>query len=145
MIIKYLNIEIFFDDIGSLKGYYTVIKRNRFIILNNNLDEYMKKLVCAHELGHDQLHKNIAQTTSMFHEVKLYGNNKLEYEANQFAAELLLPTNEFITLIEEGKNIERIAQELFVDPNLVGIKTCTLVQQGYNINIQDYNSSFLRK
>ena len=50
-------------NFGSLKGMYRVIKRNRFIFLNNSLDENMLRIVCAHELGHDQLHRNMAKTT----------------------------------------------------------------------------------
>ena len=42
------------ENFGSLKGMYRVIKRNRFIFLNNSLDENMLRIVCAHELGHDQ-------------------------------------------------------------------------------------------
>ena len=51
------------ENFGSLKGMYRVIKRNRFIFLNNSLDENMLRIVCAHELGHDQLHRNMAKTT----------------------------------------------------------------------------------
>ena len=40
------------ENFGSLKGMYRVIKRNRFIFLNNSLDENMLRIVCAHELGH---------------------------------------------------------------------------------------------
>ena len=49
------------ENFGSLKGMYRVIKRNRFIFLNNSLDENMLRIVCAHELGHDQLHRNMAK------------------------------------------------------------------------------------
>ena len=52
------------ENFGSLKGMYRVIKRNRFIFLNNSLDENMLRIVCAHELGHDQLHRNMAKTTT---------------------------------------------------------------------------------
>ena len=40
------------ENFGSLKGMYRVIKRNRFIFLNNSLDENMLRIVCAHELVH---------------------------------------------------------------------------------------------
>ena len=59
------------ENFGSLKGMYRVIKRNRFIFLNNSLDENMLRIVCAHELGHDQLHRNMAKTTPI-HEFMLY-------------------------------------------------------------------------
>ena len=59
------------ENFGSLKGMYRVIKRNRFIFLNNSLDENMLRIVCAHELGHDQLHRNMAKTTPI-HEFMRY-------------------------------------------------------------------------
>ena len=69
------------ENFGSLKGMYRVIKRNRFIFLNNSLDENMLRIVCAHELGHDQLHRNMAKTTPI-HEFMLYDmKSKPEYEA----------------------------------------------------------------
>ena len=78
------------ENFGSLKGMYRVIKRNRFIFLNNSLDENMLRIVCAHELGHDQLHRNMAKTTPI-HEFMLYDmKSKPEYEANIVAAEILM-------------------------------------------------------
>ena len=75
------------ESFGSLKGMYRVIKRNRFIFLNNSLDENMLRIVCAHELGHDQLHRNMAKTTPI-HEFMLYDmKSKPEYEANIVVAQ----------------------------------------------------------
>lgn len=60
-IAKHLGIEVIFcDNLGSLKGMYRVIKRNRFIFINSSLSDKMQRIVCAHELGHDQLHRQLA-------------------------------------------------------------------------------------
>ena len=57
-IAQQIGVEVMFcQDLASLKGMYRVIKRNRFIIINDDLNERMKRIVCAHELGHDQLHR----------------------------------------------------------------------------------------
>lgn len=57
-----IGVEVMFcDNFGPLKGMYRVIKRNRFIFINNQLSEQMQRIVCAHELGHDQLHRNLAK------------------------------------------------------------------------------------
>lgn len=50
------------EDFVFLKGMYRSIKRNLFIFLNQDLDESMLWTVCAHELGHDQLHRKMAKT-----------------------------------------------------------------------------------
>ena len=89
------------ENFGSLKGMYRVIKRNRFIFLNNSLDENMLRIVCAHELGHDQLHRNMAKTTPI-HEFMLYDmKSKPEYEANIVAAEILMDSDEVLRYIYE--------------------------------------------
>lgn len=97
------------ENFGSLKGMYRVIKRNRFIFLNNSLDENMLRIVCAHELGHDQLHRNMAKTTPI-HEFMLYDmKSKPEYEANIVAAEILMDSDEVLRYIYEyGYTAEQI-------------------------------------
>lgn len=106
------------ENFGSLKGMYRVIKRNRFIFLNNSLDENMLRIVCAHELGHDQLHRNMAKTTPI-HEFMLYDmKSKPEYEANIVAAEILMDSNEVLRYIYEyGYTAEQIASAMSTDIN----------------------------
>ena len=83
-----LGIEVLFcDDFGRLKGMYRVIKRNRFIFINKDLSSRMQRIVCAHELGHDQLHRHLAKGNAL-QEFMLYDMaTKPEYEANIVAAE----------------------------------------------------------
>ena len=83
-----LGIEVLFcDDFGPLKGMYRVIKRNRFIFINKDLSSRMQRIVCAHELGHDQLHRHLAKGNTL-QEFMLYDMaTKPEYEANIVAAE----------------------------------------------------------
>lgn len=51
-IARQLGIEVLFcEDFGPLKGMYRVIKRSRFIFINENLSGQMQRIVCAHELG----------------------------------------------------------------------------------------------
>ena len=70
-----IGIEVVFADIGKLKGMYTCIKRNRFIVINEKLDKYMKIMVCAHELAHDQLHRKLS-TASWLKDINIYDANK---------------------------------------------------------------------
>jgi len=49
-----IGIEVLYcDDFGPLKGMYRVIKRNRFIFINRDLSPRIRRIVCAHEIGHD--------------------------------------------------------------------------------------------
>ena len=90
---------IFCDNLGSLKGMYRVIKRNRFIFINSSLSDKMQRIVCAHELGHDQLHRQLACSNGL-HEFMLYDmSTRPEYEANIVAAEILLDNDELLDYI----------------------------------------------
>lgn len=133
------------ENFGSLKGMYRVIKRNRFIFLNNSLDENMLRIVCAHELGHDQLHRNMAKTTPI-HEFMLYDmKSKPEYEANIVAAEILMDSDEVLRYIYEyGYTAEQIASAMSTDINLVALKVAHLATLGYNLHALEHKSNFLK-
>ena len=101
-IARQLGIHVMlWENFGSLKGMYRVIKRNCFIFLNNRPDENMLRIVCTHELGHDRLHRNMAKTTQI-HEFMLYDmKSKPRYEANIVAAEILMDSDEVLRYIYE--------------------------------------------
>jgi Zn-dependent peptidase ImmA (M78 family) len=140
-----LNIKVrFADDFNRLKGMYTIIARNRFIILNGSLNEQTKKIVLAHEIGHDRLHAAFAKASG-FREITLYDmNTRPEYEANIFAAELLLDSERVLELIYDGRDILETAKILGSDVNLIALKVASLTKQGYQFRLQDYRSDFLK-
>ena len=51
----------FSDDYKDLLGMYYSHWHHRFIFLNSRLDEDWLPMVVAHEIGHDQLHRTLAQ------------------------------------------------------------------------------------
>lgn len=140
-----LGIRIKYTDfLYQLKGMYTVINRKRYIILNNKNKSVMNRIVCAHELGHDQIHRDYAKDTIM-QEFMLYEmSNRLEYEANIFAAALLLDNDTVLDLIEQGFDAVQIAAATKSDVNLVALKVDSLIQDGYRLRKQDHNSTFLK-
>ncbi|MBB6446516.1 ImmA/IrrE family metallo-endopeptidase [Bacillus benzoevorans] len=84
-----LNILVHFLPLHSeINGFYKLEKRNKFIIINQNLPHEIKRFVCAHELGHAVLHPRA--NTPFLRKNTLYSINRLEVEANRFAVELLL-------------------------------------------------------
>lgn len=133
------------DNFGLLKGMYRIIKRNRFIFLNKDLSPEMKRIVCAHELGHDQLHRHLAASAGL-QEFSLYDmRTKPEYEANIVAAEILLDTNEVLEYIYDyGYTSEQIARAMNTDINLVALKIAHLAETGYDLRRQDFRSDFLK-
>lgn len=141
-----IGIHLRFADLGSLKGLYTVIKRNRYIVLHENLGGAMQKIVCAHELGHDQLHRSLAEH-QMLQEFMLYRmDSQPEYEANLFAADLLLPDDEVLEYVYHYHfTAPQIAAAMHSDINLVALKMLHLAQQGYDVRGMDYRSDFLKE
>ena len=141
-----LGIEVLFcGNFGPLKGTYRVIKRNRFIFINEKLSERMQRIVCAHELGHDQLHRQLA-TGNALQEFMLYDMaTKPEYEANIVAAEILLDTDEVLEYVYEYRyTSEQIANAMNTDINLVALKIAHLAETGYDLHRIDHRSDFLK-
>jgi Zn-dependent peptidase ImmA (M78 family) len=145
VIAKGLGIEILYSDgLRQLKGMYRIIKRNRFIILNSANTPEMNRIVCAHELGHDRLHKEFAKTNHI-QEFMLYDmTSRYEYEANIFAANLLLDDNETLEYIKSGYDALQIAKVTATDINLVALKVDCLIRKGHCLNKQEHNSKFLK-
>jgi Zn-dependent peptidase ImmA (M78 family) len=77
----------------EIMGFYKYIRRNKFIFINSNLDEDIKKFVCAHELGHSQLHHRV--NTPFLKQSTYFSIDKIEVEANFFAVRLLLCDEDF--------------------------------------------------
>ena len=88
LLAKKLGINVIENDLGEVFGYYTQIKRIKFILINSNLSELEKRFVVAHELGHAILHSKIA--TSCLMHIKHLNEIKIECEANKFAVQLLI-------------------------------------------------------
>ena len=88
-IAKSLGIIVLFEELGSINGYYNKQLRMKQIHINCNLSRHEQHFTCAHELGHALLHPN---ANTPFLRSKTYMSiEKLEIEANTFAAELLIP------------------------------------------------------
>ncbi|MGR6904768.1 ImmA/IrrE family metallo-endopeptidase [Lysinibacillus sp. BSL11] len=73
----------------EIRGYYKYDRRNKYIVINSNLSDEWKRIVCAHELGHAILHPRL--NTPFMRKSTLFSVDKIEREANLFAAYLLIP------------------------------------------------------
>ena len=47
-----LKISVFYEELGTINGYYNKPFRMKQIHINQNLNEQDAKFTCAHELGH---------------------------------------------------------------------------------------------
>lgn len=86
---RQLNINVLFLDMPeSVKGHYQRTLSRRYITINQNLTEEWKRFVCAHELGHDRLHKGTSH--HFIKQSTLFNIGVYERQANRFAISLLL-------------------------------------------------------
>ena len=129
-IADYLGIIIIPVPFTVQKGVYKVIERNRFIFIKEDLCPEMRKIVLLHEIGHDILHRREAK---LFQEFNIFDmkNNRMEYEA-------------ILEYVQNGYDIEMIAKCMNSDINLVALKVANFNRRGYNFNLQDSRSDFLK-
>ena len=128
------------------RGAYKVILRSRFIFIKSDLSAEMERMVLLHELGHDTLHRDQAVRSGGFEEFDIFAmmDNRMEYEANLFAAQLALPDDEMLAYIDRGYDAGQIARAAGLDVNLVALKADALICRGHRLRAQEYRSDFLR-
>jgi len=130
-----LGVRIRLKDLGTdIKAYYFYQSRIRNIVLNSRVSETIRRILVAHELGHDRLHREIAMLKG-FQEVELFDMARpAEYEANIFAAELLIADDELLAILnDENASFFSAAKELYVPAALLDFKFRILKQKGYRM------------
>ncbi|MEA4823861.1 MAG: ImmA/IrrE family metallo-endopeptidase [Clostridiaceae bacterium] len=132
-----------YKELGSLKGMYLCLNGERYIVINPSLPPSVRRIVCAHELGHDRCHRELALNHAL-HEFAVWsGGDRTEYEANLFAAALLIDDDDLLSNAELGP--EQLVQLLGVDTNLIAIKLSSMHARGYDCPLLSYRSDFLMK
>ena len=145
-IAKEMGILIVPAPFKTQKGAYKVIERQPIIFINDHLHPVVREIVFGHELGHHLLHRQEAIQAGGFQEFNLFDmrENRMEYEANLFAAQLMLPDDEIKEYIYRGFDVQQIARAMRSDINLVAIKVAELNRQGCCFREQEFRSDFLK-
>jgi len=77
----------------------------------------------------------------MLYEMK----SRPEYEANMYAADLLLDDEEVMELAKDGYDMQQVAGMLNTDINLIGLKMASMNYRGFDLRIGiEPKSDFLR-
>ena len=135
--------HVWFRELGGLKGFYLCENGERYIVINNALDDVLKKVVCAHEFGHDMLHRELS--VGGIREGTLFlDTNRTEREANLFAACLLISDEEILEAASYSADIASAASSLDLPPEIVEYKLSAMNFKGYNFNIGDIKNDFLK-
>lgn len=139
------GIHLYYEQFNALLGLYTCKWRRRMIFLNNRLEEPFSTIVLAHELGHDALHREIAENG--LREYNIFGLKDItEQEANAFAAHLLLDDNEVLDLVKSGMTLQETASILNTSQDLLLIKLEEMKGLGHSINIpRPSNADFIKR
>ena len=111
-----------FTEKANLK-FESYFSRNlygdEFIYINNNLDIKKKRELIAHELGHAILHTDLSVA---YYNNSLLNKPKIEREANEFAAELLMSDKNINEHLYEDQTVEELADCLEVTEDVVKYK-----------------------
>ena len=130
-----LGILTLFEPMGTYpeacKGFFLAQSRKMAVTINSDLSEELQKIICAHELGHAVLHRKSVKLKA-FHDFMLFDTiSHYEYEANLFAAELLLRDKDVIEALNEGLSFFQAAQKLNVPDELLDFKLRAMKRKGY--------------
>ena len=119
---------------GACKGFFMAQSRKRMIVVNSDLPRSLQRIIAAHELGHAILHCE-RNKVNAFHDFELFdGVSTLEYEANVFAAELLMPDEEVLERLNEDISFFGAAALLNVPAELLDFKFRMLKRRGYKVD-----------
>lgn len=117
-IIKEKNVILIYAPLIDVRGFYQYFQRNHLIYIDEKLPDNEKTFVCAHELGHMYLHKG---TNTVYMDTRTcFNTNKYEIEANQFAAELLIPDE--IILENHYMTTEQLSRLLGYEKALIELR-----------------------
>lgn len=116
-----LGVQIYSSpDLGELSGYYDEEKRH--IVVNANDGLLRQRFTVAHELGHHVMgHGSSPRDSTQKYSQRHYVPK--EYEANAFAAELLMPEEAVRTMIEQrGLSFDQLLGTFLVSPEAMRIR-----------------------
>jgi Zn-dependent peptidase ImmA (M78 family) len=131
------GIAVEYHDLGSsedsCKGVFIVVSRIKRILINSALADFIQRIILAHELGHAVLHLNEALKRGQLNEFQLYSEtNRLEYEANVFAAEILVSDADMLAALEDAQhNDSRIC--LNIPDELLDFKLRSMRRRGLDV------------
>ncbi|MBE6549018.1 MAG: ImmA/IrrE family metallo-endopeptidase [Ruminococcaceae bacterium] len=132
-----LGIRVRYMQLKKVKGFYFYQSRIRTIVLNAELEEETQRILCAHELGHACLHSDMLINMRTLHGYEPHNaKNASEYEANVFAAELLISDESIKELLEnEGESFYFLAKQLSVPAEFIDFKLRVMKTKGYAIDV----------
>ena len=132
-------------DETSCKGFFIRQSKVTAIVVNGDLPLRVRRLVIAHELGHALLHAEQLES-GLLGDASIFDSGSLmEYQADMFAAELLIPDDKAKRLFRAGATFYQAATVLGVPEELLDYKLRSLRNRGFEIDAPEFaRSGYLR-
>ena len=116
---RLFNIKVYEADLDrNISGFIERISSNEWAIYLNQWESKLRQnFTIAHELGHFIKHRDILLSGSHIDQVLFRDteNSDIEMEASEFAANLLMPKDQFDEYIKNGiNNIEELSKKFEV-------------------------------
>ena len=137
----------FYFDLHSTKGFSRYFLRQYFVGINGNLPEEEQRIVAAHELGHIVLHSQALKSSPLFDTAVYDKRSSTEYEANLFAADLLLKDEDVMEAAgRPGTDLGSLCLSLGTTPGLMNFKLRSMSGRGIAIPVPaECDSRFLAR
>lgn len=134
-----------YNDLNKTKGFTRYFLRLYFVGLNDRLPEVEQRIVAAHELGHIILHSPQLREGPMLDTAIYDMRSATEYDANMFAADLLLSDEDVEEAMrQEDISYDALCRSLYTTPDLMSFKLFSMKYRGSRCPIpQECNSRFL--
>lgn len=124
-LINSLNITLIRKDFKNSKKarFFRNSFGDEFIFLDSKLSESEERYVLAHELGHAILHTNLSCEYFYFSKLNY---DKVEFQANLFATELLIADNDLDTEFIKDKTLNQLSKYFGVPEQMIEYKFKTI-------------------
>ncbi len=147
-IMEALGVRVkWYSDLGRTKGFTRCLMHLCFVGMNDSLGEADRRIVGAHELGHIVLHRDILKSGPLFDTAVYDMRSRTEYEANLFAADLLLSDADVDRLIhEEDASYDKVCRALGTRSELLSFKLFSMKRRGSSCRLpEECDSRFLAR
>ena len=130
-----LRVQVrFYFDLHRTKGFSRYFLRQYFVGINGNLSEEEQRIVAAHELGHIVLHAEALRDSPLFDTAVYDKRSSTEYEANLFAADLLLRDEDVTEAAGRPEtDLESLCLSLGTTPGLMNFKLRSMYRRWIGI------------
>ena len=131
----------------KLKGFCFMSCKTIYVQISSFLSEEEKQIVAAHELGHIILHRTQLKMAPMKDDTLYNMQDNTEYQANLFAADLLLSDADIADMAHnEDLDYFGLCSSLNSTPELMSFKLYSLTKRGQAYHMpMDIHSNFLAK